>query len=74
MSDLARGEVRVYENGKCVASRQISYFHSQPYAVKIDTPDGTDWKYERTACSSGSPDVVPDTPWLLESQRFQGKS
>lgn len=45
--------VKVYENGAEIATKTIRYFEGQQYAVKIDTPDGTDVEAHFTAGNGG---------------------
>jgi hypothetical protein len=46
--DTHRVEVVVSEDGQEVKRLTIDYFTGQPYEVRIDTPDGTDAKFETT--------------------------
>lgn len=52
MSETSRVNIQVFEGGKLVAEQAITYYVGQDYTVRIDTPDGTDWKVERTVSAS----------------------
>ena len=49
---VVRIVVTVTENDKVVAEHDVGYFVKQPYKVKLDTPDGTDWLASRIAGAS----------------------